>query len=32
MNWSIALIGAVVLLVSVDWILRGRYHYVILEE
>ncbi|KAH7268944.1 amino acid/polyamine transporter I [Fusarium solani] len=32
MNWSIALIGAVVLFVSVDWILRGRYYYAVSEE
>ncbi|KAL4993949.1 amino acid permease-domain-containing protein [Aspergillus recurvatus] len=27
MNWAVMMVGAVVILVTVDWFFRGRYHY-----
>ncbi|KAJ5457049.1 hypothetical protein N7530_012323 [Penicillium desertorum] len=32
MNWAIVMCGGLIILVTVDWLLRGRFHYTVPEE
>lgn len=32
MNWAIVIFSGLCIIIAVDWVARGRFHYIIVDE